>query len=122
VEEARYARTLAAGRADDVRIVGHDELAGLVLLLASVPDDMRQLFRARLLDPLTEYDETRNSDLIPTLAAFLECNGSWTACATRLHLHVNSVRYRIQRIEELCHRDLSRLEDRVEFFLALRMT
>jgi DNA-binding PucR family transcriptional regulator len=36
-------------------------------------------------------------------------------------MHVNSVRYRIQRIEELTGRDLSRLEDRIEFYLALRL-
>ncbi|GGG06649.1 hypothetical protein GCM10007304_20960 [Rhodococcoides trifolii] len=122
VEEARQARRLAARRTDDVRVVGHDELATLVLLLASVPDDMRQLFRSRLLDPLRVYDASHQSELIPTLATFLDCNGSWTTCSERLHLHINSVRYRIARIEELTGRDLSRLEDRVEFFLALRMT
>jgi hypothetical protein len=122
VEEARQARRLAARHSDGVRVVGHDELATLVLLLASVPDDMRQLFRSRLLDPLTDYDATHQSELVPTLAAFLDCNGSWTTCSEQLHLHINSVRYRIARIEELTGRDLSRLEDRVEFFLALRMT
>ncbi|WP_027504986.1 PucR family transcriptional regulator [Rhodococcus sp. UNC23MFCrub1.1] len=122
VDEARYARRLAAGRSDGVRIVGHDELADLVLLLASVPDEMRRLFRSRLLDPVVEYDDRHQSDLVPTLRAFLDCNGSWTACSTRLHLHVNSVRYRIQRIEELTGRDLSGLEDRVNFYLALRMS
>jgi DNA-binding PucR family transcriptional regulator len=73
-------------------------------------------------DPVVEYDERHQSDLVPTLRAFLDCNGSWTACSTRLHLHVNSVRYRIQRIEELTGRDLSGLEDRVNFSLALRMS
>ncbi len=36
-----------------------------------------------------------------------------------MHLHVNTVRYRIQRVEELTGRDLSILEDRVDVFLAL---
>ena len=40
--------------------------------------------------------------------------------AEMLHLHVNTVRYRVERIEELTGRDLSRLEDRVDVFLALR--
>ena len=46
-------------------------------------------------------------------------SGSWTRCAEELHLHVNSVRYRVQRIQDLTGRDLSRMEDRVDFFLAL---
>lgn len=60
--------------------------------------------------------------LVPTLRAFLDCDGSWTRCAAGLHLHVNTLRYRIGRIERLTGRDLSRLEDRLDFFLALRMT
>nr|WP_296773590.1 PucR family transcriptional regulator [Rhodococcus sp. (in: high G+C Gram-positive bacteria)] len=122
VEESRHARGLAARRGDDRYVVGHDELATLVLLLAGVPDDIRHMFRARLLAPLTEYDSVHKSDLIATLSAFLDTNGSWTKCAELMHLHVNSVRYRIQRVEELTGRDLSRLEDRVEFYLALRLT
>jgi len=121
VEEARYARRLAAGRTDPVCVVGHDELATHVLLLASVPDDVRHMFRVRLLDPLRTYDEVHKADLIRTLETFLQNSGSWTRCAEQLHLHVNSVRYRIQRIEELTGRNLSRLEDRVDFFLALRL-
>lgn len=122
VEEARHARQLAARRGDDRIVVGHDELATLVLLLAGVPDDVRLMFRSRLLAPLTDYDDVHKSDLIATLGSFLDTNGSWTKCAEQMHLHVNSVRYRIQRIEELTGRDLSRLEDRVEFYLALRLT
>ncbi|WP_211238398.1 PucR family transcriptional regulator [Actinomadura rifamycini] len=121
VEEARCARRIAAGRTDPVRIVRHDELATHVLLLASVPDDVRQMFEMRLLAPLRSYDDAHKADLIRTLETFLQCSGSWTKCAERLHLHVNSVRYRIQRIEDLTGRDLSRLEDRVDFFLALRL-
>jgi DNA-binding PucR family transcriptional regulator len=36
-------------------------------------------------------------------------------------VHVNTVRYRIRRIEELTGRDLSSLDDQVDFFLALRI-
>ena len=51
----------------------------------------------------------------------LACSGSWNACAVRMYVHVNTVRYRIRRIEELTGRDLSRLDDQVDFFLALRI-
>ncbi|MCQ0019673.1 helix-turn-helix domain-containing protein [Actinomadura madurae] len=80
------------------------------------------MFRVRLLDPLRDYDEVHGSDLVRTLETFLQNSGSWTRCAEQLHLHVNSVRYRIQRIQDLTGRDLSRLEDRVDFFLALRLS
>ncbi len=90
------------------------------LLLASVPEPVRSSFREQLLGPLEDYDAGRNSDLVRTLEVFLACSGSWSRTAARLHVHVNTLRYRIRRIEELTGRDLGTLEDRVDFFLALR--
>jgi hypothetical protein len=122
LEEARHARRVAAARTGRVCAAGHQELASHVLLLPFVPDDVRRAFTARLLDPLRDYDRRHRAELIPTLEAFLDCDGSWTRCATRLHLHVNTLRYRVGRIEQLTGRDLSRLEDKLDFFLALRMS
>ncbi|MFD4629176.1 PucR family transcriptional regulator [Streptomyces sp. NPDC058284] len=122
LEEARHARRVAAARPGRVCAAGHQELASHVLLLPFVPDDVRRAFTARLLDPLREYDSRHRAELIPTLEAFLDCDGSWTRCAARLHLHVNTLRYRVGRIEQLTGRDLSRLEDKLDFFLALRMS
>lgn len=122
LEEARHARRVAAARPGRVCAAGHHELASHVLLLPFVPDDVRRAFTARLLDPLREYDRRHRAELIPTLEAFLDCDGSWTRCAARLHLHVNTLRYRVGRIEQLTGRDLARLEDKLDFFLALRMS
>ncbi|MGY1496493.1 PucR family transcriptional regulator [Streptomyces sp. QTS52] len=122
LEEARHARRVAGARPGRVCAAGHQELASHVLLLPFVPDDVRRAFTARLLDPLRDYDRRHRAELIPTLEAFLESDGSWTRCAARLHLHVNTLRYRVGRIEQLTGRDLSRLEDKLDFFLALRMS
>ncbi|MFJ6888776.1 PucR family transcriptional regulator [Streptomyces californicus] len=122
LEEARHARRVAAARPGRVCAAGHHELASHVLLLPFVPDDVRRAFTARLLDPLRDYDRRHRAELIETLEAFLDCDGSWTRCAARLHLHVNTLRYRVGRIEQLTGRDLSRLEDKLDFFLALRMS
>jgi hypothetical protein len=122
LEEARHARRVAAARQGPLSAAGHHELASHVLLLPFVPDDVRRAFTSRLLDPLRDYDERHRAELVPTLEAFLDCDGSWTRCASRLHLHVNTLRYRIGRIEQLTGRDLARLEDKLDFYLALRMS
>ncbi|MCC3651048.1 PucR family transcriptional regulator ligand-binding domain-containing protein [Streptomyces sp. S07_1.15] len=122
LEEARHARRVAAARTGRVCAAGHQELASHVLLLPFVPDDVRRAFTARLLEPLRDYDRRHRAELIPTLESFLDSDGSWTRCAARLHLHVNTLRYRVGRIEQLTGRDLSRLEDKLDFFLALRMS
>ncbi|MPZ00959.1 MAG: PucR family transcriptional regulator [Actinophytocola sp.] len=120
LSEARQARTLAELRGGTVAVLATDEIDSHALLLATVPDDVRRTFLTRVLGPVLAYDERHGSDLIDTLEAFLAASGSWTACAERLHVHVNTLRYRIKRIEELTGRSLSTLEHRVDFFLALR--
>ncbi|MEU8151514.1 helix-turn-helix domain-containing protein [Nonomuraea sp. NPDC048901] len=118
VEEAGHARRLAEVRGGGV--VTSDEIYTHALLLATTPGDVRRSFAGRLLGPLLDYDGRHQSELVRTLGTFLDCAGSWNACAERMHVHVNTVRYRIKRVEELTGRDLSTMTDRVDFFLALR--
>ena len=126
LREASSARRLAALRAssgiDDhpVAVATSAEADSHELLLASIAAPVLRTFRDRLLGPVAAYDERHHAELLPTLRAFLDCDGSWNVCASRLYVHVNTVRYRIGRIEELTGRDLSTLPDRVDFFLALR--
>ena len=101
-------------------MVAEAEVTSHVALLAAVPDDVRHALAARVLDPVLEYDIRNGAGLYETLETFLDCSGSWSKAAARLHLHINTVRYRIGRVEELTGRDLNRFEDRVDVFLALR--
>jgi Purine catabolism regulatory protein-like family/PucR C-terminal helix-turn-helix domain/GGDEF-like domain len=122
LHEAGSVRRLAAVRGTTaVSVVTSDEVASHELLLAAVPGSVLRAFRDRLIGPLVSYDERHRAELLPTLREFLGCSGSWNSCATRMRVHVNTVRYRIRRIEELTGRNLSRLDDQVDFFLALRV-
>ena len=121
LQEAGSARRLAALRGPAaVAVVTSGEVASHELLLATVPAGVLRSFRERLLGPLLAYDDRHRGELLPTLREFLACSGSWNGCAAAMHVHVNTVRYRIRRIEELTGRDLSRLGDQVDFFLALQ--
>jgi len=116
---AQRLATLRGGTA--ISVVTSDEVASHELLLATVPASVLRSFRERLLGPLVAYDDRHRAELLPTLREFLACSGSWNACAAKMYVHVNTVRYRIRRIEELTGRDLSSLNDQVDFFLALRI-
>ena len=118
IDEAGHAR--AAGRARSGGVATSDEIYTHALLLATVPGDVRASFADRLLGPLLAYDARHQSELVRTLGTFLDCAGSWNACAERMHVHVNTVRYRVKRVEELTGKDLSTMADRVDFFLALK--
>lgn len=121
LDEARHACRLAELRGGPVTLTGHEDLSSHVMLLAAVPDDVRRSFRQRVLGPVLEYDQLHGAELVRTLRAFLDSSGSWTKCARALHLHVNTLRYRIQRIEQLTGRELATIDDRVDFFLALSL-
>jgi len=118
VQEARHARALAAMTPGRATVLSGDEVASHLLLLAAVPEEMRRTFGDKVLGPVLAYDAAHGSELITTLKAFLEHSGSWTQTAATLHLHVNTLRYRITRIGELTGRDPSRFADRVDLYLA----
>ncbi|MCP3801536.1 PucR family transcriptional regulator ligand-binding domain-containing protein [Allokutzneria sp. A3M-2-11 16] len=121
VEEARQARRLAEHRPGRAKVATAAELASHLLLLATVPDELRKSFRAKLLGPLLAYDAAHKGELVQTLRVFLDCAGSPTRSAAQLHVHVNTLRYRLSRIEELTGRDLGSFPDRVDLYLALEL-
>lgn len=117
--EARHARRLAELSGDRASVVAGDDVASHRLLLAAVPEDLRQSFRSRVLGPVLDYDAAHRSELVHTLRVFLRHSGAWSQTAAELHVHVNTLRYRIGRIAELTGRDLSTFPDRVDLYLAL---
>lgn len=119
-EEASHARRLGERRTGRTRVVAGEEIAFHQLLLAGVPEELRGSLRRRLLGPVVDYDAEHGSDLLGTLRVFLDCSGSWTTAAGRLHVHVNTLRYRIGRVEDLLGADLSNFAERVDLYLALQ--
>ncbi|MDQ4117100.1 MAG: helix-turn-helix domain-containing protein [Actinomycetota bacterium] len=89
------------------------------LLLADDKRATRSLESA-MLAPLLSYDQKHDSELVRTLDVFLSSAGQWATCASALGIHVNTVRYRLGRIEKLTGRSLTSMSDRVDFYLALR--
>ncbi len=88
-------------------------------LLRMLGQSTRSGYAREVLAPLLSYDERHNADLVGTLRAFLDGGGAWQETARQLHLHTNTLRYRIARIEELTNRDMSTMADRVDLFLAM---
>jgi hypothetical protein len=119
--QARQARQVAALLGGGVRVVDAAALGSVELLLATAPAEARKAFRASLLSPLLDYDADHGTELVRTLRVFLDCSGSWTKAAEAMFVHVNSLRYRMRRVEELTGRDLGSLADQAALLLALRL-
>jgi hypothetical protein len=69
------------------------------------------------LDALSASDEQRGTDYLATLAAWLDHAGEPSRAARALHVHPNTLRYRMNRIAELTDVDL----DEPQVRLALRL-
>jgi purine catabolism regulator len=76
-----------------------DEL-GLERLLAATPTDDLAEFVQRTIGPLVEHDRTNHTDLVDTLAMWLETRNMAEA-ARRMHVHYNTLKNRLDRIEAI---------------------
>ena len=89
-------------------------------LFAANPSAADTLNRA-LLQPVIAYDEAKGSRYLETLRTFLALDGQWAATAGELGIHINTLRYRLSRIERLTGRGVQSMADRVDFYLALSL-
>ena len=91
------------------------------LLLHRDPALAEDLARRRLA-PLAELGSAARERLLVTLGAWLRRQGSVPAVAEDLHVHRQTVRYRLARLRELLGPSLDDPDARFELELALRAT
>ena len=115
--EARRAQQVAIRAGDRARRLTSyaDPEVRTAAMLAADPEETRRLV-ARALGPLA-CDCEPAERLRETLMAFLAESGSYVATAARIHLHKNTVRYRIDKAIEARGRPLD--DGRLELELAL---
>jgi PucR family transcriptional regulator, purine catabolism regulatory protein len=100
-------------------VVHHSDDFGQSLFLPATREDSCAVAR-RVLGPVLQYDAAHGSDLVATLRAFLEENRSWQRTSARLHVHKQTLVYRVNRIEALTGRSVSNTADVAELWLSLQ--
>jgi hypothetical protein len=110
--QARAAIDAAARMGRALAVVAFDDL-GVHRLLLQVPDlaELRG-FAGDVLGDLVR-DREHRADLLSTLTGWFRCNGSPQRTARELHVHPNTVTYRIRRIEEITGLRLDHYRDRL---------
>ncbi|MBF6617972.1 MAG: PucR family transcriptional regulator ligand-binding domain-containing protein [Candidimonas sp.] len=118
-EQAEYALGHSLKSGEKCRVKLHDE-TGLYRLLShpAMQNDIRR-FIDEWLQPLLQYDRKRRSRLVATLRVFLDNNGNYRETARLMHVHHNTVRYRISQIYTLTRRDILNPRLRLQYQLAL---
>ncbi|MGH3636755.1 MAG: PucR family transcriptional regulator, partial [Mycobacterium sp.] len=124
---------LAAARTEVDRVLDsaerHPDSIGQVTSLAEARttvllDEIVTMVGAdeRLVDPRVRDLRAHDPLLAQTLTAYLDSFGDVAAAAQRLHVHPNTVRYRVRRIETLLGTSLADPDVRLVLSLGLRAT
>jgi purine catabolism regulator len=78
-------------------------------------------FYEDLLGKLQAHDERQGAELVHTLEAFFACHGNHVRTAQRLHLHRNTLLYRLDRAKQVLGVDLDDAETRLALQVALKI-
>jgi sugar diacid utilization regulator len=118
--EAMLAVNVVEGDAERTEL-GFAETGTYQLLLPYMRDpvELRRFYDETVL-PLVAYDEQYETDLLGTLATFLDCDANVNATASRLFTHRHTIRYRFERVRELTGLDVSSSDGREKLSLGLK--
>ncbi len=114
----RQARVACAAATPGSRQVLRFDEHPLAVLLASGPEPARALVDA-VLAPVLALPADDRAVILDTARTWLAEGGSTSLAARQLHVHRNTVRYRIRRLEEVTGRDLAKPVDAAELYVAL---
>jgi PucR family transcriptional regulator, purine catabolism regulatory protein len=118
VEASREARwALGASQAENRDLVRYGDQT--VLLLPRTTAEATVLV-SRVLGALIEHDAERGTQYLNTLRVMLRLDRSWQLAAADLHIHKQTLGYRIRRIEQITGRGLTKTEHIAELWIALQ--
>ncbi|HEX6687319.1 MAG TPA: helix-turn-helix domain-containing protein [Solirubrobacterales bacterium] len=118
--EARLA--VNVGEAEGKPLLSFEETGAYRLLLPAMSEDPGELqrFFAETIEPLAAYDDQYETELVATVEAYLNNDGNVAATAKQLFTHRHTIRYRLERVRELCGHDVSATEGREKLGLGLK--
>jgi GAF domain-containing protein len=117
-EEAGSAAQVGSLLRGGAGVFAYEDL-GVYRYVLSAEGLVRDRYQDRLMR-LVEYEKRRGTELLATLEAYLEHLGSISATARALHMHPNTLRQRLARIQHLTQLDLSR-EDWLSLGMAIKV-
>jgi purine catabolism regulator len=114
-QEARWA--LGASQAEHRELVRYGDQTRL--LLPGTTAEATVLV-SRVLGPLIRQDAGHGTEYMNTLRVMLRVDRSWQLAAAELHIHKQTLGYRIRKIEKITGRGLTKTEHIAELWVALR--
>ena len=118
--EARQALRLTRRAGGRARVASYRSLGAFRLLLEVQSPEALRRFVDELLGALLQYAQSRDTPLLETLEALSAARWVRRAAARQLGIHINSMSYRVERIQSLSGLQLDDPETRVAISIALR--
>jgi sugar diacid utilization regulator/putative methionine-R-sulfoxide reductase with GAF domain len=118
--EARQAVRLTRRAGGRGRVASYRALGAFRLLLEVQSPEALRRFVDELLGTLLQYAKSRDTPLLETLEALSAARWVRRAAARKLGIHINSMTYRVERIQSLTGLQLDDPETRVAISIALR--
>lgn len=118
--EARIALTLPALMGEK-NYVQHFSSMGVYSLIFSQSIEALRNYCFLTLGELIENNKPSNKDLLSTLREIFNCNMNYKSAAENLIIHINTLYYRINKIEELLKIDFSCTSVQVNLSIAIKL-
>ncbi len=119
-DEARQAMRLVRHGGKRGSVATYRGLGAFRLLLEVERPELLHRYVNETLGPLQRYEEDRETPLLRTVEQLILAHWNQREAARRLHVHINTLLYRMQRIEQLTGFSLSDPETRVALAVAVR--
>jgi len=105
----------------DRDVLYSDDLGILSLLSDGTDPAKLARFIERRVGGLIDYDRDNTTDLVKTLSAYLDHYCSKSATARSLNIHINTLKYRLKKITDVCGLDCDDVTNLFPVHLALHM-
>ncbi|MED4586559.1 helix-turn-helix domain-containing protein [Brevibacillus choshinensis] len=119
-EEAMRCLTFLKNYKMEQAYLSYAELGGKRLLLQNATEDLLD-YVFEILGPLLRYEKSRKREFLQTLTTYLDHSLKMKETAGSLNIHLNSLIYRIKRIEEILEISFTNQKQFLDVSLAIQI-
>lgn len=118
--EAHTAITLARLLGQQNFVQCFDDM-GIFSLLFTHDKDVLKTYCQNYLEKIIDQDKKTDSELLFTIRQFIDHDFNRKSTADSLYVHINTVHYRLAKVEQILNIDLSKTESRLNLFAAVKI-
>ncbi len=119
-EEAQYTLKMKSIFPDDMKLILHYEELGMFQMIESLASNKQRRVHPSILK-LKAYDMKNQTELLRTLTVYLEKDCNPNESSSNLHIHVNTLNYRLKRISEVGNIRLKDPIQKMSLFLNIKL-